>query len=45
MAHDVFIPHSGKDKTIADAICANLEDAGVRCWIAILESSIKNSGK
>jgi formylglycine-generating enzyme required for sulfatase activity len=34
MTHDVFISHSSKDKTIADAICANLEAAGVRCWIA-----------
>ncbi len=34
MAHDVFISHSGKDKAIADAICANLEAAGFRCWIA-----------
>ena len=34
MAHDIFISHSSKDKAIADAICANLEGAGVRCWIA-----------
>ena len=34
MAHDVFISHSSKDKPIADAICAHLEGAGVRCWIA-----------
>ena len=34
MAHDVFISHSSKDKPIADAISANLEAAGVRCWIA-----------
>jgi hypothetical protein len=34
MDHDVFISHSSKDKPIADAICANLEAAGVRCWIA-----------
>ena len=34
MAHDVFISYSYKDKAIADAICANLEYAGVRCWIA-----------
>ena len=34
MGHDVFISHSSKDKPIADAICANLEAAGVRCWIA-----------
>jgi hypothetical protein len=34
MAHDVFVSHSSKDKPVADAICANLEAAGVRCWIA-----------
>ena len=34
MAHDVFISHSAKDKTTADAVCAMLESSGVRCWIA-----------
>src|ERR1035437_8206909 len=34
MAHDVFISYSTKDKPIADAICAHIESAGVRCWIA-----------
>lgn len=34
MAHDVFISHSSKDKTIADAVCARLEGRGIRCWIA-----------
>ena len=34
MAHDVFISYSSKDKAIADAICATMEQAGVRCWIA-----------
>jgi formylglycine-generating enzyme required for sulfatase activity len=34
MAHDVFVSHSTKDKTISDAICAALEGAGIRCWIA-----------
>jgi len=34
MAHDVFISHSVKDKTIADAVCATLESEGIRCWIA-----------
>jgi hypothetical protein len=34
MPHDVFISYSQKDKPIADAICANLEIAGFRCWIA-----------
>lgn len=34
MAHDVFISYATPDKTIADAICAGLENAGIRCWIA-----------
>jgi uncharacterized protein len=34
MAHDVFISHSAKDKTTADAMCAMLESEGIRCWIA-----------
>jgi len=34
MAHDVFISHSSKDKRIADATCASLEQAGIRCWMA-----------
>lgn len=34
MAHDVFICHSSVDKAIADAVCAGLESAGIRCWIA-----------
>jgi hypothetical protein len=34
MAHDVFISHSAKDKTVADAVCAALEGEGIRCWIA-----------
>ncbi len=34
MPHDVFISHSTKDKPAADAICAALEAARVRCWIA-----------
>ena len=33
MAHDVFISYSTKDKPIADAACATLESAGIRCWI------------
>jgi hypothetical protein len=32
--HDVFISSSHKDKANADAICANLENTKVRCWIA-----------
>src|SRR5438045_4575239 len=34
MAHDVFISHSSQDKTVADSVCAALEAAGTRCWIA-----------
>ena len=34
MTHDLFISHAAKDKTIADAVCAKLEQAGIRCWIA-----------
>jgi hypothetical protein len=34
MAHDLFISHSAKDKVMADAACAALENGGVRCWIA-----------
>jgi hypothetical protein len=34
MAHDVFISHSTKDKTVSDAVCAALESGGVRCWVA-----------
>jgi tetratricopeptide (TPR) repeat protein len=31
---DTFISYSHKDKTTADATCAALEAAGIRCWIA-----------
>jgi hypothetical protein len=34
MQSDVFISHSSKDKTTADAICHHLESNGIRCWIA-----------
>jgi TIR domain-containing protein len=34
MAHDVFISHSSNNRTIANAVCAALESAGIRCWIA-----------
>ena len=34
MAHDIFISHSTRDKPVADAVCATLETAGIRCWVA-----------
>jgi hypothetical protein len=34
MTHDVFISYSSKDKTVADAVCAKLEQQKIRCWIA-----------
>src|SRR5258708_926236 len=32
--HDVFISHSSRDKAVADAVCSNLENRGIRCWLA-----------
>ncbi|WAC04904.1 MAG: toll/interleukin-1 receptor domain-containing protein [Methanoregula sp.] len=32
--HDVFISHAQADKPVADAVCARLEAANIRCWIA-----------
>ena len=34
MAHDVFISYSTVNKSIADALCAKLENDKIRCWIA-----------
>jgi TIR domain len=34
MNFDAFISYSANDKVIADAACATLERAGIRCWIA-----------
>lgn len=34
MAHDVIISYSSKDKSIADAACARIEAARIRCWMA-----------
>jgi hypothetical protein len=34
MAHDVFISHSSNNRPVANAVCAALEHAGIRCWIA-----------
>jgi hypothetical protein len=30
----LFISYSSRDKTIADDLCARLEEEGLRCWIA-----------
>jgi hypothetical protein len=34
VAHEVFVSYSSKDKTIADAVVATLENNGIRCWYA-----------
>lgn len=34
MSHDVFICHASEDRTIANAICSNLEQNRIRCWVA-----------
>ncbi len=34
MGHDVIISYSVNDKPTADAVCAKLEERGIRCWIA-----------
>jgi sugar lactone lactonase YvrE len=34
MTHDVFISYSNRDKAVADALCATLENRKIRCWIA-----------
>src|ERR1700691_5049491 len=34
VSFDVFISYASKDKIVADAACARLEAAGIRCWIA-----------
>jgi endo-1,4-beta-xylanase len=34
MSFDAFISYSSQDKTAADATCAVLEGAGIRCWVA-----------
>jgi hypothetical protein len=34
MDFDAFISYSTADKTVADAACAVLEAAGIRCWVA-----------
>lgn len=32
--HDVYISYAQNDKSVADAMCATLESAMIRCWIA-----------
>jgi TIR domain len=34
VAHDVFISYAADDKSIADAVCAALEQRQIGCWIA-----------
>ena len=34
MAHDVFLSHSSENRTVANAVCARLEERKIRCWIA-----------
>src|SRR5436305_2229834 len=34
MAHDVFISYASKDQSAADAVCARLEAAGIRCFLS-----------
>ena len=32
--HDVFVSYSSRDKPVADATVARLEQDGIRCWVA-----------
>jgi len=34
MSQDIFISYSSKDKVVADAVVAALENRGIRCWYA-----------
>jgi len=34
VAHDVFLSYANADKTMADMVCATLEQEGIRCWMA-----------
>ncbi len=34
MAHDVFVSYASQDKAVADALCAAVEQRGIRCWMA-----------
>ena len=41
--HEVFVSYSNKDKAVADAICATLEEKKIRCWVAPRDISAGNS--
>jgi hypothetical protein len=32
--YDIFVSYSSKDKAVADAVVAALENGGLRCWVA-----------
>ncbi len=34
MAHDVFLSYSSLEKSVADAVCASIEQEGIRVWMA-----------
>lgn len=34
IAHDIYISYSDNDKLTAEAVCAGLEEKGLRCWYA-----------
>ena len=34
MTYQVFISYASEDKPIADEVCAQLEQTGLKCWIA-----------
>ena len=34
MAHDIFLSYSSADAPAANAMCAALENKGIKCWIA-----------
>ena len=42
MAHEVFICYAAEDRTTANAICAKLEEHGIRCWIAPRDTHVGN---
>ncbi len=34
MAHDIYISYSSRNRSLADAVCAKLEEQQIRCWVA-----------